>query len=162
MSVTNSNFKDAMSRWTSGVTIVTTILDGVLKGTTASSFTSVSGEPPLVLICLGHKLYTREILMKSGVFAVNILSDEQVEIGKLFAGMYPEIEDRFADKDCFTSETGSPIFPDNLAWVDCKVINTYEEGDHTIFIGQVLSSDARDGQSLAYHHRQWGQFKSLD
>lgn len=162
MSVTDSNFKDTMSRWTSGVTVVTTTLDGKWKGTTASSFTSVSSEPPLVLICLGRKLYTREILIKSGIFAVNILSSEQLEIGKLFAGMYPDIEDRFADKNCFTSETGSPIFPNTLAWVDCKVINTHEEGDHTIFIGQILSSGAQDGQSLAYHHRQWGQFKSLD
>lgn len=155
------SFKDAMSRWTSGVTVVSSALDGTWKGTTASSFTSVSAEPPLVLICLSHRLYTREFLIKSGVFAVNVLAQEQVEIGKLFAGMNPDVADRFANRNCFTAETGSPIFPNNLAWFDCKIVNRYEEGDHTIFIGQVLICDARDGESLVYHYRQWGQFKPV-
>jgi len=162
MSVTSTTFKEAMSRWSSGVTVVTSVLDGTWKGTTASSFTSVSAEPPLVLICLARKLYTREVLAQSGVFAVNILSDEQLEIGKLFAGMYPDIEDRFEGKDCFTAETGSPIIPDSLAWVDCEIVSTYEEGDHTIFVGKVLQSDIQDGQPLLYHHRQWGEFSKKE
>lgn len=162
MSVTENNFKEAMSRWASGVTVVTSVLDGKWKGTTASSFTSVSAEPPLVLICLAKKIYTREVLSQSGVFAVNILSDEQLEIGKLFAGMYPEIEDRFAGKECFTAETGSPIIPGVLAWVDCEIVSTYEEGDHTIFVGKVLKCDVQDASPLLYHHRQWGEFTKKD
>lgn len=158
MSVTPESFKEAMSRWSSGVTVATSVIDGTWIGTTVSSFTSVSAEPPLVLICLYKGLYTREVLSKSGVFAVNILSDEQIEIGKIFAGMFPEIEDRFEGQDCFTAETGAPIIKDVLAWVDCEIVSTYEEGDHTIFVGKVVKSDVRDGQPLLYHHRQWGEF----
>lgn len=162
MTVAKPDFKEAMSRWGSGVTVVTSVLDDNWKGTTASSFTSVSADPALILICLANRLYTRQVLMDSGVFAVNILSHEQLEIGKLFAGMYPEIEDRFAGQVCFTSETGSPIFPNNLAWLDCEIASSYEEGDHTIFVGRVLSSDAHDTHPLLYYHRQWGQFSNLD
>lgn len=154
-------FKETMSRWTSGVTVVTTIHEGFWKGVTASAFSSLSAEPPLVLICIAKKLYTHELLTKSGVFAVNILAAEQSEIAKLFAGMYPQIEDRFAGKDCFTATTGSPLLPNTLGYVDCKIVNQYEHGDHSIFIGEVLASAAHEGEPLVYHQRKWGQFSEM-
>lgn len=163
MSVTSDDFKQAMRGWASGVTVVTTVNDGKWKGMTASAFSSVSADPPLVLVCVKQSLYTHELLEKSGVFAINILSDEQLEIGKLFAGMYPEIEDRFEGKNCTTAETGSPIFEDSLSWFDCKIKSSYQEGDHTIFVGEVLACSASEptGKPMLYHNRQWGQFSSI-
>ncbi len=158
-------FKDALANWTSGVTIVTTIHEGQWKGTTASSFSSVSLEPPLIMICLGNQLYTRKLVYESGVFAVNILGQGMLEEGKLFAGMYPEIQDRFAGKHILTSETGSPLFADALGWLDCKTYQVHTTGDHTLFIGEVLAAaDNNIGQkpTLSYHRRQWGTFSPLE
>lgn len=162
MSIDAASFKNVMSRWASGVTIVTTIHEGQFKGTTVSSFTSVSLDPPLILICLAQKLYTHQLLQQSGVFAVNILKAEQVEWGKLFAGMYPEIEDRFADIDVHTAKTGSPLFREALGWLDCRIVHAYPAGDHTIFVAEVLAGGMGDDNTSAapmvYHNRQWGRF----
>ncbi|MFW5748999.1 MAG: flavin reductase family protein, partial [Chloroflexota bacterium] len=164
MSVDLQTFKQALSRWASGVTIVTTrALDGSLKGMTASSFTSISLEPPLILISVAKKLYTHEVLTASRIFAVNILSSDQVEWAKLFAGMYPDIEDRFAKTGYTTAETGSPILPGVLGWVDCEVYDTFEAGDHTLFLGRaVAASGSGSGDPLVYANRTWGRHISLD
>ena len=162
MSVESTEFKEAMRGWASGVTVITTVNDGKWKGMTASAFSSISAEPPLVLICVKGSLYTRELIDASGVFAVNVLAEDQIELGKLFAGMYPEIEDRFAGKNCLTAETGAPIFEGVMSWFDCKVKISYEEGDHIIFIGDVVACGVSDpiAEPLLYHNRQWGQFSS--
>ncbi len=163
MTVDNQAFKDAMAQWASGVTVLTTVYEDKWKGTTASSFSSVSADPPMVLVCLAKKLYTHQLVSESGIFAVNIMPTDQIEIAKRFAGMYPEIEDRFADLDCMISETGSPILKMAQGWLDCKIRHYYEGGDHTIFVGEVLACGANDGQNpLLYYARQWGQFASLD
>jgi flavin reductase (DIM6/NTAB) family NADH-FMN oxidoreductase RutF len=158
-------YKDVMARWSSGVTVVTTIYEGRFKGTTASSFTSVSLDPPLVLICLAQKLYTHQLVHEAGIFAVNILGSHQAEWGKLFAGMYPEIEDRFAGIDVSTAATGCPLLPDTLGWLDCRVAHRYPGGDHTIFVGEVLAGGVPPGRMdspLLYHNRAWGHFAGLD
>ncbi|GAB1422423.1 flavin reductase family protein [Anaerolineales bacterium] len=161
MAISPSQFKETLSHWASGVTVVTTTAEGIWKGMTASSFTSLSAEPPLILVCLNRNLYTHQLLTESGVFAVNIMGTDQVELATRFAGMYPEIEDRFAGINCDTAETGSPVFLDALAWLDCKIISAYAEGDHTIFVGEVLASGFGTGMPLTYHNRHWGQFPLL-
>lgn len=163
MPVDHQSFKDVLANWVSGVTIVTTIHEGNWKGTTVSSFSSVSLEPPLVMICLGNQLYTRKLVYEAGVFAVNLLGSNMIEEGKLFAGIYPEIEDRFAGKNILTAETGSPLFDDALGWVDCKTYQVHAAGDHTIFIGEVLAVSTKKGEKspLSYFNRQWGSFNPL-
>lgn len=155
-------FKDVLARWGSGVTIVTTVHEGNWKGTTASSFSSVSLEPPMVLVCLAKKLYTHTLVSEAGVFAANILKTEQLEIGKLFAGMYPDIEDRFAENDWETAVTGAPVLPSALGWVDCKIAHAHDSGDHTIFVGAVQAGGVSgDDDPLLYFNRQWGQFATM-
>ena len=153
-------FKDILAQWASGVTVLTTVHEGQWKGTTASSFTSVSMEPPLVLVCLATKLYTHQLVDESGIFAANLLAQDQVDQGKLFAGMMPEIEDRFAEGNWQTSETGCPVMVDALGWVDCKVVHRYPAGDHTIFVGEVVSGGVNDNPQIpmVYHNRTWGRF----
>ena len=156
MAVEPQVFKDTLAQWASGVTIVTS-LDGTQRiGITVSSFSSVSLEPPRILICVGKQLYTNSLIERSGIFAVNILSAGQQELGMRFAGLIPEIEDRFAGIDCFTAVTGSPILPGVLAWLDCRVAHAYDGGDHTIFVGEVAAAEAQPpGDPLLYYNRQW-------
>ncbi|PJF32723.1 MAG: hypothetical protein CUN52_00215 [Phototrophicales bacterium] len=160
MAIDPQLFKQAMSQWASGVTIITTRLpDGEIKGMTASSFTSVSMNPYLILICVAKKLYTHEVLLHSDVFAVNILNSAQIEIAQIFAGMRPDITDRFAHVGYTTADTGAPILPDVSGWLDCRKYQTIDAGDHTIFIGEVVSAyGATDKAPLVYFNRQWGSF----
>lgn len=159
MPVNPDTFRDALAQWPSGVTVVTTLVDGKWHGMTASSFSSVSAEPPLVSVCLLKGIYTHDLIANSGVFGINILAADQTELGKRFAGMTPEITDRFEGVDCHTSETGVPLFDHALAWIDCRVVFEYEGGDHTIFVGEVLDAgNPRKSAPLLYHSRSWGQF----
>ena len=162
MAIDAQSYKEALARWSSGVTVVTTLAGEVPLGLTISSFTSVSLEPPLVLMCILSRLESHEVFLKSGIFAVNILTTEQIEWGKVFAGMVPEVEDRFEGIDYTTAVTGCPILPGVSAWMDCKVVHVYDGGDHTIFVGEVLAAEVAEVQApLAYHNRQWGTFTPL-
>lgn len=157
-----SDFKRAMSQFASGVTVVTTRYGETPIGVTASSFTSLSLEPPLVLVSLSKKLFTHKAIAETGVFAVNVLSAQQLEIGMRFAGLKPEITDRFADLKTFTAVTGCPLLPDSLAWVDCSLWAMYDGGDHTIFVGEVKDLSVSDlDMPLLYHNRLWRRSESL-
>ena len=159
MAVDSSEFKHVLRQWASGVTVITTFSGEKLIGVTASAFNSVSAEPPLVLVCLNRKLYTHRVIEESGVFAVNILGAGQVEIGKLFAGMVPNVQDRFAGLAYARAVTGCPLLADTAGWLDCELRHAYPEGDHTIFVGEVAAAHAPDHvEPLVYYNRQWGQF----
>ncbi len=162
MSVNPEDFKAVMGQWPSGVTVVTTADDEGPAGMTASSFSSVSLEPPLVSICVARHLYMHGRIQKAGVFAVNILSKDKVEDGLRFAGMLPDVTDRFAGVPVDTAVTGSPLLQGTLGWVDCKVWAEYDGGDHTIFIGQVMDAGIDETATpLLYHSRSWGQFADV-
>jgi flavin reductase (DIM6/NTAB) family NADH-FMN oxidoreductase RutF len=152
-------FKQVMARWSSGITVITSAAEGQWQGITANSFASVSLNPPLVSVSIDKKLYIHSVIDTSRIFAANILSVDQVEWGKLFAGFYPEVEDRFSGMACQTAVTGSPILPDVIGWVDCQVRHAYDAGDHTIFVGEVVAGDTPVAvPPLAYHNRAWGEF----
>ncbi|XWX05545.1 flavin reductase family protein (plasmid) [Aggregatilineales bacterium SYSU G02658] len=156
-------FKHVLSHWASGVTVVTTLHEGTPIGITASAFSSVSVEPPLILVCLAQTLFTHQVIATGGVFAVNILSAHQAELGKRFAGLYPHLTDRFEGLATTTAATGCPLLPDVAGWLDCRVKHAYEGGDHTIFVGEVLAAHAQDDHApLLYFYRQWGRFAALD
>ena len=157
-----NDFKQAMGQLASGVTVVTTKHGDTPIGITASSFTSLSLDPPLVLVSLSKKLFTHNVIAESGFFSVNVLGAHQLELGMRFAGMIPEIKDRFAGLDTKTAATGSPILPDSLAWVDCTVWATYDGGDHTIFVGEVMDLAVSDfDMPLLYHNRLWRRSEAL-
>mgnify|MGYP002713091200 CR=1 FL=1 len=163
MTINTDQFKKAMSQFASGVTIVTTVFNGKPIGITASSFSSLSIDPPLIIVSLSKHLFTHKVIADSGKFAVNILATDHHERGMVFAGMRPEIEDRFAGTAIDTAVTGCPIFPDALAWVDCTVWDMYDGGDHTIFVGEVQDVSAADsGNPLLYHNRLWRRSEAID
>jgi flavin reductase (DIM6/NTAB) family NADH-FMN oxidoreductase RutF len=162
ITMTPALFKAVLSHWASGVTVITTLHNGTPIGVTASAFNSLSLDPPLILVCLAQKLFTHRVISEAGVFAVNILGVDQTAFGQRFAGLMPDIQDRFADLDPTTAVTGCPILPDVSGWLDCRVKNIHAEGDHSIIVGEVLAAaTARDDHApLVYFHHQWGGFRA--
>lgn len=158
-----ATFRDVMAQWPSGVTIVTTLDgNGERKGMTASSFSSVSAEPALVSVCLHRDLYTHKLISESGVFGVNVLAKDQMEVARRFAGMVKDVEDRFEGESWTIAESGASLLDSALGWVDCRVLYEYEGGTHTIFVGEVLAAhNARRSAPLLYHSRGWGQFADV-
>ena len=118
--------------------------------------TSVSLQPPQILICVARKLYTHAAIVQSGVFAVNILATEHLEWGMRFAGMLPEHADRFAGIEWTAAGTGCAILPGVLGWLDCRLRHAYDGDDHTIFVGEVVAAGHRPGSNpLLYFNRDW-------
>ncbi|MFJ5713244.1 flavin reductase family protein [Neobacillus sp. NPDC093127] len=143
-------FRNAMGKFATGVTVITTELDGEVHGMTANAFMSVSLNPRLVLISIGERAKMLNKIKESGTFAVNILSEEQREVSMLFAGQIQEkreIEfDRLAEL---------PVIKDSLANICCKVYRQHVEGDHTLFIGEVTDIVLRDGAPLAFYEGKY-------
>jgi flavin reductase (DIM6/NTAB) family NADH-FMN oxidoreductase RutF len=158
MPISVETFKTAMSRFATGVTVVTTRHGDIVHGMTVNAFCSVSLEPLLVLVSIAKPLRSHSLINESGVFAVNILSLDQMEYGERFAGRIPDTEDRFAGIPYTTGVTGSPLLPGSLAWVDCRVWARYDGGDHTLFVGEVLDGAISDkGEPLLYYSSRWSQ-----
>ncbi|MCX6048337.1 MAG: flavin reductase family protein [Chloroflexi bacterium] len=156
MTIDPQVFRETMAHWASGVTVVTTLVDGEPTGITASSFASLSLHPPQILVCINKKLHTHQAIETSGTFAVNILGIEHQAWGMRFAGMFPEIVDRFQGIAWETAVTGSPLLPGVLGWLDCEVRAAYMAGDHTIFVGEVMATSARkEGAPILYYNRKW-------
>lgn len=149
--------RTAMRTWTSGVTIVSAAKDGISHGMTVSAFTSLSLEPPLVMVSLNKDTRTHTLVLESQAFGVTILAEGQEAISERFAGNQAEYEEeRFAGLETFTLQTGSPLLPDGLAVLDCRLVTTYDAGDHTIMVGEVLVSQVlHNAQPLVYHDRSY-------
>lgn len=158
-SIDRQKFKNSLANWAAGVSVVTARTDHAVHGMTVNAFSSVSLDPPLILVCISQATRIHQMMHDSGGFAVNILAEDQAEWGKLFAGFYPEIEDRFNGIDVITAATGAPVLPGVLAWLDCEVHQTTTAGDHTIFLGRVRACDSVEAQApLIYTQRAWGSF----
>jgi flavin reductase (DIM6/NTAB) family NADH-FMN oxidoreductase RutF len=162
MAVEPEIFKAVMGQWPSGVTVVTTRDADGPAGMTASSFSSVSLNPPLISICVARHLAMHARLKRAGVFAVNILSKDNIDSGQRFAGMLRDVTDRFDGVPVSAAVTGSPLLTGTLGWVDCRSWARYDGGDHTIFVGEVLAAGIDPTAApLLYHSRAWGQFADV-
>jgi flavin reductase (DIM6/NTAB) family NADH-FMN oxidoreductase RutF len=150
--VTPDIFKQVMRHWASTVTIVTTRLDDIIYGLTATSFSSLSVQPPMVYVSIYRKTHTHPLIEQSGIFCVNFLAPDMTHISDRFAGRYPD-EERFADLPYRTEATGAPVLNDAIAYIDCRVVEGLVTGDHTIFVGQVESAwTQKDNQApLIYY-----------
>jgi len=128
-------FRTAMSLWPSGVTITTTT-DGAGRrwGFTASAFSSLSLEPPLVLVCLAAQASSHETFVRAQAFAVNLLSVRHEHLAIRFA---TKGSDKFSGADFHPGGTGSPVLNDSVASLECTLDTTVPAGDHTILIGRV-------------------------
>lgn len=156
MSPDANTFKEAMRRFPSGVTVVTTLGDAGRHGLTVSAFSSVSAEPPLILVCLGNDTDSKPILEKAGIFAVNLLGLDGAGLGSRFAGMVPELDDPFEGLMCTTASTGSPILPNCPVYLDCRVEAMHPCGDHVIVVGAVEAVGlGPQVEPILYYDRAW-------
>jgi flavin reductase (DIM6/NTAB) family NADH-FMN oxidoreductase RutF len=150
--------RGAMRAWTAGVTVLTSVFEGQRHGMTVNSFTSISLEPALITISLQTASRTHELVAKSRVFGLTILSAKQADVSEVFAGRIPDTHDRFAGLQTETLVTGSPLIVGGLAWMDCRVAQTFNAGMNTLFIAEVVAARGNgEGQPLIYHNRKyWG------
>ena len=126
----------AFGCFVTGVTVVTAIDgDGRPRGFTANSFTSVSLDPPLVLVCIARTAGSYPLFSTAPHFAINILSEEQRPISSRFAS---KEADKFAQIEWRPGRTGSPLIAGTVAWLDCRSEQQIDAGDHLILVGRVL------------------------
>lgn len=142
-------FRHVLGHFATGVTIVTTCdAEARPAGLTASAFSSVSLDPPLVLICVDHKSQSYPTLRDSGRFGINILHREHEPISRRFASTRL---DKFDGVPFRSGVLGVPLIEGALAHLECRTVNAYVEGDHTIFVGRVESAQAGEGEPLLYY-----------
>lgn len=159
--ISDQSLRKLRGLFASSVTVVTTAHEGKLRGVTVSAFASVSLNPLLVLVCIANEAESKEWIAESGIFVVNILSDEQEFLAERFAARAPLVNARFEGVPYHTSITGSPILVDSLAWYDCRVVATHDGGDHTIFIGRVeaVGLGAEGKQPLVYFANRYARVR---
>lgn len=148
MPVTSDEFRSALARFPSGVTVVTS-RDGDERfhGITVSAFCSLSLDPPRVLICVEKTTGSHNALESSKAFVVNILSAEQRDVSDRFASL---AEDKFESLDFETGIDGIPLLLGCLATLECRVTNSHDGGDHSIFVGEVEKATVNDGDPILY------------
>lgn len=145
----SAHFRRALSQFATGVTVVTTRdADGRAVGLTASSFNSVSLDPPLVLWSLSLRAKSLDAFRTHTHYAVNVLAADQVELARRFAGRYA---DRFAGVPFRIGHGGAPVLHGCAAWFECFNRSRYDEGDHVIFVGQVEACGMASKPPLIFH-----------
>lgn len=141
----------ALKKILHGVYIVSTRHGGKVNAMTAAWVARASFDPPLITIAVGTTRHSHDMIAGSGVFAVNVLSIDNILIGKHFGLKTGKKTDKFADVAFDAKITGSPILKDVVAWLDCKVVGSMKAGDHTLFIGEVLDAGMlREADTLIY------------
>jgi flavin reductase (DIM6/NTAB) family NADH-FMN oxidoreductase RutF len=123
-----------------GVYVVTTRVRDIINGMTASWVSQVSLKPLLLVVSIAPARYTHELIMESRVFAINVLTGEQVDLGKRFGYKSGRKVDKFAGLEHKTAKTGAPILPQAFAYFDLKLVDTFSAGDHTLFVGEAVDA----------------------
>ena len=148
-------FRFAMGNFATGVNIITTEVDGNVHGMTANAFMSVSLDPKLVVVSIGENASMLEKIKESKKYAVNILSESQKDLSKLFAGQIKE-----SKEVSFEKLGGVPVIKGSSTKIACEVVNQYVEGDHTLFIGKVIDIQLEEDYNPLLFYK--GQYKSLN
>jgi flavin reductase (DIM6/NTAB) family NADH-FMN oxidoreductase RutF len=147
-SIDAGELRRALGTFATGVTVVTTIDgDGTPRGFTANSFTSVSLDPPLILVCLAKTAASCPVFQAAGSYAVNILSEDQKGVSGAFAS---RTADRFASVEWSGRTTGCPVFEGVVAWLDCRMHEVVDAGDHLILIGRIVAYDYTASSPLGF------------
>ncbi len=151
------DFRDTVGAFATGVTVITTRGEEHAYGMTANAFSSVSLDPPLVLVCAISRSDGSEHIRRNRVFAVNILGVDQEPLSRYFASKdRPRGRDAFAEVAHRVATSGSPILDGALAYLDCRLHAEHAAGDHDIFIGEVLELGTREqAEPLVFHGGQY-------
>lgn len=147
--------RNALGHFASGITVVTTVHEGITYGMTVNAFVSVSLNPPLALVAADNNTKFHEKASKSGRYGVSVLSEEQGELSNHFAG----IEQREDDEIPFVWQEGIPLLDGACAHFVCRVVDPHPAGDHTLYIAQVEYLDYRGGTPLLFYT---GSYENLE
>jgi flavin reductase (DIM6/NTAB) family NADH-FMN oxidoreductase RutF/ubiquinone/menaquinone biosynthesis C-methylase UbiE len=161
MAIDAVELRKVLGQFATGVTVVTTVHEGVPQGMTANSFTSVSLDPPLVLFCADKRARSGMNVGPAGFFAVNFLGEDQRDLSDLFAGRGSDEERAEALAHIAeTSATGAPILRGALGWLDCRLDRAVDAGDHVVYFGEVLAAGAGEAGAPLLYYR--GSYQGLD
>jgi flavin reductase (DIM6/NTAB) family NADH-FMN oxidoreductase RutF len=153
-------FKQVLSHWVTGVTIVTARDGDRIHGMTVSAFTEVSLDPPLVLVCADKGSSTHPVIAAGKVFAVNVLRNDQAELSNRFASKKEE-QTRFDGLAYETGESGAPLIADVVSNLDCRLVAAHDHGDHVVYVGEVVDVRYQGGDPLLYRSGSYGSFEKL-
>lgn len=155
--ITPEQLKEVMRSWITGVAIVTGYHQGNVHGMTANSFNSIALSPPTVMIALQHYSRTQQLVKEGKVFAVSILNHTQQALALKFAGQSEDGHHRFEGVETFTMLTGAPLIKDAMAHLDCVVVHSFDVGQTTVFLGEVVKAQKLDSsqEPLLYFNRGW-------
>jgi flavin reductase (DIM6/NTAB) family NADH-FMN oxidoreductase RutF len=155
VSIDQAEFRRVLGHFASGVTVVTTAVDEIYHGITVSAFSSLSLDPPLVLVCIDRRASSHDALAKSGAFVVTILAEDGEWLSRLFSS---QDANRFAKVRYRIGQDGAPMLEEALAVIDCRLDNQIAARDHSIFVGRVVDTDVRrKGKPLLYFRSGYGQ-----
>jgi flavin reductase (DIM6/NTAB) family NADH-FMN oxidoreductase RutF len=153
--IDSQELRRALGSFPTGIGIVTTRdTEGTPRGMTANSFTSVSLDPPLLLVCVSKAASSFPAFGSCNAFAVNLLHERQQDISSLFAS---KIADKFAEIDHDIVHTGAPVLDDCLAWFDCSVHERVDAGDHMVLFGRVEAFATTGLKPLAFCRGRYAQ-----
>ena len=156
MAMDPRELRSVFGAFASGVTVVTTKdANGKWFGLTANSYTSLSLDPPLVLVCIDKKVDCYACFEQSKVFAVNVLAEDQEELSTRFATKGIE---KFDGVPIREGSVGVPLLEGAIGYIECKVVNGFEGGDHTIYVAEVQSASAPGGRPLLFFN---GRYEKL-
>lgn len=146
--ISKNEFRQALARFPSGVTVVTTKdKAGRLHGITVSAFSSVSLEPPLVLVCIDKTTGSHPAFEFGATFVVNVLGEEQARLSEHFAS---PIADKFEGIEYLQTSNGIPVLENSLVNLECRLVSMLDGGDHSIFVGEIQDAIIKDGKPLLY------------
>lgn len=148
-------FRTTMGRFATGVTVISTVIAGRVHGMTANAFLSVSLDPPLVLVSLGHQARMRALLSHGERFGISVLGADQAAWSNHFAGR--------ATEDISISwewENDVPLLEGAIAHITAEVVDMHPAGDHTLFIGEVETLSHQPGQPLIFHAGAYAQLET--
>jgi flavin reductase (DIM6/NTAB) family NADH-FMN oxidoreductase RutF len=152
-------FRSVISHFASGVTVITTARDRAWYGTTASAVTSLSLEPPMILVCLNRSSSTGRSVRASRRFAVNILSEDQEHLAERFAR---KGSDKFDGVEARTAPSGLPLLERAVAHLECRVTEEVAAATHDVLLAEVTASSAAGGAPLAYYRGRFGRLELAD
>lgn len=154
-----SEFRRVLGHFATGVSVVAARAgtDVEPRAMTVNALASLSLDPPLVLVCVERAADTHAAIVAAGTFGISILTETQEALSRRFAAETHEV-DKFRSVAWHEEATGAPILNDALAWLDCRTWATYPGGDHTIFVGEVVAGDAREGAPLVFYRGGYGRY----
>lgn len=151
-------FRDALGRFASGVTVVSTVHEGVDHAMTASAFCSVSLDPPMVLVCSHRASRFHDAVLASGTWGVSILAEEGRAASAWFAERGRPVQDQLSGVTFHRAANGVALLDDALAWVECSTSAVHDGGDHSVIMGAVTGAAVRDAADdpLLYYRSHYG------